>query len=158
MIPAALLPPGERELVVSRTFAAKRELVFRAWTEPKHVVRWWGPIDCPAQHVEMGLRPDGAWQATMRATADGRVLRPSGVFREVVAPERLVFTFAWDEPGERGQETVVTVTFATTGGGTLVTLRQTPFSSVAERDGHVYGWSSTFDRLAAHLVAPPVTA
>ena len=153
-MPAAVLTSAERELVVSRTFAAKRELVFRAWTDPRHIARWWGPVDCPAEHVEMDLRPGGAWQARMRATADGRELRPSGVFREVVAPERLVFTFAWDEPGERGQETVVTVTFAASGGGTLVTLHQTPFSSVAERDGHVYGWSSTFDRLAAHLTTP----
>jgi uncharacterized protein YndB with AHSA1/START domain len=146
-----MMPMADHELVVTRVFAARRELVFRAWTEPRHVVRWWGPIDCPAEHIELNLRPGGAWRARMRAAADGRELRPSGVFREVVAPERLVFTFAWDEPGERGQETLVTVTFAVSGTGTLVTLHQTPFRSLAERDGHIYGWSSTFDRLALDL-------
>ena len=151
MISATGRPVSDQELVVSRTFAARRDLVYRAWTEPANVVRWWGPVDCPAEHIELDLRVGGTWRARMRATADGRELRPGGVFREVVPSERLVFTFAWDEPGERGQETVVTVIFVEQGTGTRVTLHQTPFRSLAERDGHVYGWSSTFDRLSTHL-------
>jgi uncharacterized protein YndB with AHSA1/START domain len=70
-----------------------------------------------------------------------------GVFREIVAPERLVFTFAWEEEGERGLETLVTVTFADQNGKTLMTFRQAPFQSDGERDGHRYGWGSSFDRL-----------
>ena len=69
------------------------------------------------------------------------------MFREVVAPERLVFTFVWEEEGERGMENLVTITFADEGGKTRLTLRQTPFQSVAERDGHGDGWNSTVDRL-----------
>src|SRR5262245_12330942 len=74
-----------------------------------------------------------------------------GVLRELVEPERLVFTFAWDESGERGLETLVTVTFVEHGGKTVMTFRQTPFRSIAEREGHHAGWTRTFDRLAALL-------
>jgi uncharacterized protein YndB with AHSA1/START domain len=58
------------------------------------------------------------------------------VFREITPPERIVFTFAWDEEGERGMETLVTITFANDGGKTRMTFHQTPFQSVGERDGH----------------------
>jgi uncharacterized protein YndB with AHSA1/START domain len=65
----------------------------------------------------------------------------------VTPPVRVVFTFAWEEEGERGLDTLVTVTFAEQGGKTQMTFRQTPFQSVEERDGHRGGWSSSFDRL-----------
>ena len=67
-------------------------------------------------------------------------------------PERLVFTFAWDqEDGRRGHETLVTITFAEQRGRTTMTFRQAVFESVGDRDGHQGGWNSTFDRLAEHL-------
>jgi uncharacterized protein YndB with AHSA1/START domain len=74
------------------------------------------------------------------------------VFREIVEPSLLVFTFAWDEEGERGLATIVTITFTDLGGRTLLTFHQTPFQSAAERDGHEGGWNSTFDRLEDSLV------
>ena len=75
-----------------------------------------------------------------------------GVYREIVEPERLVFTFAWeDENGRRGHETLVTVTFAEEGGRTKMTFRQAVFESVEDRDGYAGGWSESFERLAAHL-------
>ena len=83
----------------------------------------------------------------------GGELWHGGLFREVVKPERLVFTFKWDEEGERGEENLVTITFAEEGGKTRMTFRQTPFISLDERDGHTDGWSSTFDRLDEALVA-----
>ena len=89
--------------------------------------------------------------ATACGTEDGRDLWMGGVFREVVAPERLVFTFAWEEEGEGGLETLITVTFAERDGKTLMTFHQTPFQSDGERDGHQGGWTSTFDRLDEHL-------
>ena len=88
----------------------------------------------------------------------GGELWHGGVFREVVKPERLVFTFKWDEDGERGEENVVTITFAEQGDKTRMTFRQSPFVSLAERDGHTEGWSSTFDRLDEALVAFERTA
>ena len=84
-------------------------------------------------------------------TATGEELRLGGVFREIVPPERVVLTFAWEEEGERGLETLVTVTFAERDGKTEMTFRQTPFQSVEERDGHRGGWSSSFDRLQEYV-------
>ena len=66
-------------------------------------------------------------------------------------PDRLEFTFSWDEEGERGLETLVTVTFAEQDGKTLMTFRHAPFQSIKERDGHQGGWTSTFDRLVDYL-------
>ena len=149
------IPAAERELVITRTFDAPRELVFQAWTDPHHAREWWGPVNYPARHVEMDVRPGGAWRMCLRSTEGKPELWQGGVFREVVAPERLVFTFAWEEEGERGMETLVTVTFAEAGGKTRMTFRQTPFQSVEERDGHDWGWNSAFDRLDADLKGTP---
>ncbi len=143
--------PAERELVISRTFDAPRELVFAAWIDPRHAMSWWGPVDHPATHVEMDVRPGGRWRHRLTSIETGQELWHGGVFREVAPPERLVFTFAWEEEGERGLETLVTVSFAEESGKTRMTFRQVPFQSIEERDGHRGGWTSTFDRLDEHL-------
>ncbi len=103
---------ADPELVIMRVFNAPRDLVWKAWTDPNHALHWWGPKDYPAADLEMDVRPGGNWSGRLRSTQDGRVLTHRGVFREVARPERLVFTFAWDEEGERGLETLVTITFA----------------------------------------------
>lgn len=138
-------------LVITRTFDAPRELVFKAWTDPRHAMNWWGPRDYPATQMKMDVRPGGAWRNCLTSTEDGKELWQGGVFREVAPPERLVFTFAWEEAGERGLETLVTITFADVGGKTRMTFRQAPFRSVAERDGHRGGWNSSFGRLDEHI-------
>ncbi len=75
-----------------------------------------------------------------------------GVYREIVEPDRIVFTFAWeDEKGEPGHETLVTVTFAEHDGKTKLTFHQAVFESIADRDSHREGWSECFDRLEAYL-------
>jgi uncharacterized protein YndB with AHSA1/START domain len=141
----------DRELVMERVFAAPRALVFKLWTDPAHAVRWWGPVDYPATHLVMDVRPGGAWRCCLTSTADGRELWQHGVFHEVAAPERLVFSFVWEEEGDRGLETQVTVTFTDRDGKTHMHFRQVPFQSIGERDGHQGGWNSTFDRLDAYL-------
>jgi uncharacterized protein YndB with AHSA1/START domain len=141
----------QRELVINRTFDAPREHVFAAWTDPHHAREWWGPVNYPARFVEMDARPGGRWRICLRSTEGKPELWQGGVFREVMAPERLVFTFAWEEEGERGLETLVTITFEEDGGKTRMTFRQAPFQSVEERDGHRWGWGSAFDRLVAAL-------
>jgi uncharacterized protein YndB with AHSA1/START domain len=143
--------PLTRELVITRVFNAPRSLVFETWTDHKHLARWWGPRDYPATSVAMDVRPGGRWRHCLTSPDTGNALWLGGVFREIAPPERLVFTFAWEEEGERGLETLVTVTFAEQRGKTTMTFRQTPFQSDAERDGHGYGWNSTFDRLVDHL-------
>ncbi len=142
---------AEPELVIMRVFNAPRDLVWKAWTDPKYAVHWWGPKDYPATHLEMDVRPGGVWRGTLRAVEDGRELTHRGVFREVTVPERLVFTFAWDEEGERGLETLVTISFTDQNGKTLMTFRQIPFQSTEEREGHRGGWTSAFDRFDEQL-------
>lgn len=139
------------ELVITRMFDAPPALVFAAWTDPRHAVKWWGPTHYPARHLEIDARPGGAWRACLRSVESGEDLWHGGVFREVLAPRRLVFTFAWEEEGERGLETLVTIDFAEEGGRTRMRFHQAPFLSRDERDGHEGGWTSTFDRFDAHL-------
>ena len=139
------------ELLITRVFNAPRELVFRAWTDPDHIRRWFGPRDHPATQMAMDVRPGGRWRGCLRSTETGNDLWLGGIYREIAPPERLVFTFAWEEEGERGLETLVTITFAEQGAKTLMTFRQTPFRSTGELDGHRGGWTSSFDRLGDHL-------
>jgi uncharacterized protein YndB with AHSA1/START domain len=101
----------------------------------------------------MDVRPGGAYRACMRSPEGTRHCR-RGVYREVVTPERLVFTFAWEDAhGDPGHEMVVTVTFADIGGKTALTLHQAVFETVAARDDHRRGWISTIERFAEYLAA-----
>jgi uncharacterized protein YndB with AHSA1/START domain len=146
-----IVDPAERALVITRVFDAPRDLVFKAWTDPAHARHWWGPVNYPASHLEMDVRPGGAWRMCLRSTEGEPDLWQGGEFREVTPPEHLVFTFAWEAEGERGVETLVTVTFVEENGRTRMTFRQVPFQSAEERDGHRWGWNSAYDRLAEHL-------
>jgi len=146
----APLPP---ELVLERVFDAPRALVWRAWTDHDQAVKWMGPATCPAKKIEGDFRPGGKWRTILDGTQQGRDLCHGGEYREIVEPERLVFTFAWDETPEMpGNEMLVELTFEELGPKkTKVTLRQTQFLNVEQRDGHTIGWSGTFDRLEAFL-------
>jgi uncharacterized protein YndB with AHSA1/START domain len=146
---------NERVLVITRVFDAPRHLVFNAWADPAQSRQWMGPRGFTATDVTQDPRPGGAWRLCLRADDGSRELWQGGVFREITPPERLVFTFAWDdEAGRPGHEMLVTVTFAERQDGTtLMTFRQEVFDTVENRDGHREGWGSTFDRLAEHLAA-----
>ena len=137
-------------LIITRVFAAPRALVFRAWTDPRHAVRWWGPEHHPAVRLEMDARPGGAWRGCLRSSDTGEEIWQHGMFREVTEPERLCFTFIWDNRGDRGVETVVTLTFEEQDGRTRMTMRHDGLRSEDDRDGHQEGWNSSFDRLAAY--------
>ena len=142
----------DRVLEIVRVFDAPRSLVFKAWADPAHTVRWMGPRGYTATHYKQDLRPGGAWRACLRRDEDGKESWQGGVLREAIPPERLVFTFAWDQDdGRPGHETLVTVTFAEEQGKTRMTFRQAVFQSVESRDGHRGGWSSAFDRLEEFL-------
>jgi len=147
---------AERELVITRILEAPRRLVFKMWTEPEHLVRWWGPRGFATISSRMNVRPGGIWSRSMRAP-DGRIIRKSGVYREIVAPERLVLTYVTDDAeGNSGPETLVTVTFTDLGGKTRLTLHQVAFQSVVARDDHRRGWTGALERLAKHLSAKVV--
>jgi uncharacterized protein YndB with AHSA1/START domain len=142
---------ADRELVVTRILDAPRRLVFQAWTEPDRVARWWGPQGFTTIYCDMDVRRGGTFRASMRSP-EGTVHCRRGVYCEVVEPERRVFTFAWeDAEGKPGHETVVTVTFADRDGKTELTLRQAVFETVAARNSHQRGWTSTLQRFAEYL-------
>lgn len=143
--------PAERVLVITRLLDAPRALVFKVWTQPEHLVRWWGPKGFTLPSCKAEFRPGGAYRYVMRGP-DGVDHRLVGTFHEIVAPERLVFTFAWeDEAGTLGPETLVTVTLEALGAKTKLTLHQAVFESVTARDSHNAGWSEAMDRLAAYV-------
>jgi uncharacterized protein YndB with AHSA1/START domain len=144
---------ANRELVVTRVIDAPRPLVFKAWTDPEQIAHWWGPKGFVTVDYEMDIRPGGAYRFHMRS-ADGTVMRKRGIYREIVAPERLVFTFAWEEPdGRLGHELLITVTFEDLGLRTRLTLRQAGFETVEMRDSHITGWTSCLERFAEYMVA-----
>ena len=139
-----------RTLVITRVLDAPRELVFDVWTQAKHLAQWWGPKDFTVPFIEMDARVNGTYRACIRSP-EGSDHWMRGVFREVVEPERLVFTFAWEDDGKPDHETLVTVTLEVLNGKTLFTFRQAVFETVESRDSHERGWTECFDRLETHL-------
>jgi uncharacterized protein YndB with AHSA1/START domain len=91
---SAAVKQADQVLVMTRVFDAPQALVFKLWTNPGHAINWWGPRDCPATLLEMDARPGGTSRACLRRDETGEDLWHGGVFREVVPPRRLVFTFA----------------------------------------------------------------
>ena len=148
---AAPMTEQDRELIIKRTFDAPRDLVWKAWTDPEMAKHWWGPIEYPANYIDMDFRVGGKWRGCLHGRDDGKDLWQGGVFKEITPPRRLVYTFKWDADGERGIETIVTVEFAEKDGKTLMTFHQSASDSLNERDGHGYGWGSTFDRFDRYL-------
>jgi len=117
-------PIDEIEVVLTRVFDAPRALVFRAWTEPHHLARWWGPRDFTNPVCEIDVRVGGRIFIEMHAP-DGTVYPMTGAFREIVAPERLVFAaVADDRDGRALLEGLITVTFEEEGKKTRLTVRE----------------------------------
>ncbi len=139
-------------ITITRVFDAPRELVFKAWTEPEQFPRWFGPRDSevPMSTVSMDVRPGGAWRATMFAGPDRHEIQWKGVYHEVVEPERLVFTLS-DQPDGEGE--VVTVMLADLGDNTteMVFHQGGGHLSAEEYARARQGWSTFFERMAAHL-------
>ena len=143
--------PATAELAITRVLDAPRALVFKAWTEPARLVQWFGPQGFSIPACEMDVRPAGAWRLCMRSPT-GVDHWVAGVYREIVPPERLVFTWVrQDAEGKLGAETVVTVTLVAEGAKTKLTLHHALFESVAARDDHRGGWTSCLDRLPGYL-------
>jgi uncharacterized protein YndB with AHSA1/START domain len=134
------------ELRMEREFAATPERVFAAWTKRDMMAQWWGPEGMTCPHCDLDLRVGGKWRTCMLGP-DGKENWVSGVYREIVPNKRLAFTWAWEEKGVRGQETVVTLDFAPTTKGTRMVLLQRRFETAESAKMHGQGWSSSFDCL-----------
>jgi uncharacterized protein YndB with AHSA1/START domain len=142
--------PGKYDIVMTRVFDAPRERVFRAYTDPELVPQWWGPRGVTTIVDEMDVRKGGRWRYIHRG-ADGTEYAFNGVYHEVVAPERLVYTFEF-EPMP-GHVLLETVTFEEQPDGTTKLIDASIFQSVADRDGMLSmgmegGAAETMDRLA----------
>jgi uncharacterized protein YndB with AHSA1/START domain len=143
---------ADRLLVVSRLIDAPRDLVFQAWTRQEHVARWWGPEGFVTTFCEMDIREGGSFRLCMRSPA-GTYHWKQGVYREILPPERIVFTFAWEDVlGNPGHELLTTVTLADQGGRTLLTLRQEVFQTAVDCDDHRQGWTSCLASFAAYTI------
>jgi uncharacterized protein YndB with AHSA1/START domain len=154
---------AEEVLVITRTIDAPREAVFKAWTEPERVMRWWGPHGFTMPVCNIDLRVGGIIHNCMRSP-EGRDYWGKGVYREIVIPERLVMTDSFADaagnvvqPATYGMpewpvQTLITVTFTESAGKTTLTLRHEVSEAIAERSGARQGWSESLDRLAAYLV------
>jgi uncharacterized protein YndB with AHSA1/START domain len=146
------------ELSFTRVFNAPRALVWKAWTDAEHAKHWAGPRGFTAMHLDHDIRPGGKWRGCLHRDPDPGTDQPTmdlwqgGKYLEVVEPERLVFTFRWDNRGDlSAPETVVTITFEEHRGKTTMNFHQAFFKTAEDRDGHNGGWNSSFDRLADHL-------
>jgi uncharacterized protein YndB with AHSA1/START domain len=143
-------PGTETTLSLRRTFKAPRERVFRAWTDPDELRKWWGPEGYVTPSAEVDLRVGGKYRLGMRKLPDGDIFYLSGIYREVRPPERLVYTWRWEAKPELG-ETLVTVEFREVGDSTEVILTHEFFPTPQARDDHNRGWSGCLDRLAKLL-------
>ena len=149
---------GDRDMVMTRTFDAPRELVFRAYTEPDRLMQWWGPREWPLAVCKVDLRPGGIWHYCMKGPA-GEEAWGRADYKEIEPPKRLVFADAFSDPDANRipPESQVTIEFEDMGGKTRINSRTT-FASAEQRAevmgmGLIEGMTETLDRLDEHLAA-----
>lgn len=144
--------PGKPEIVMTCMFDAPRELVFKACTDPDLVPQWWGPKRLTTTVDKMDVKPGGVWRFVQRDSS-GSEYAFNGVYREIVSPERLVYTFEFE--GMPGHVMLETLTFEEHDGKTKLTDTSV-FDTVGERDGMLEsgmeeGAAESMDRLAELL-------
>ena len=132
-------------LTLTRRLDAPPAKVFAAWTDPEKMKRWMGPEGVVPQHAEIDARVGGRYRLIMRSP-DGEELDVSGVYREVVPNQKLVFSWAWKSTPERQSQ--VTILIKPDGDGTLLTLIHEQFFDEDARDRHQHGWTGSLEKLA----------
>jgi uncharacterized protein YndB with AHSA1/START domain len=141
------------DLIVSRRLRAPRALVWQVWTDPAHIVKWWGPHRFTSPRAEIDLRPGGALRFDMRAP-DGQVMPATGVVEDVAAPERLVLTTRLAHEGVIIAEVRHTVELEDHGDETRVTVRARVLhatdAAAAALAGMEEGWNQSLDKLVSH--------
>jgi uncharacterized protein YndB with AHSA1/START domain len=142
---AATVKPS---LTLKRRFTAPPQKVFSAWIDPEKVKRWMGPGEIKAVLAEVDPRVSGRYRWVMQNPA-GEQHDVSGVYREIIPNEKLVFTWAWKSSPER--ESLVTVTFKSDGGGTLMTVLHEQFFDEEARDRHNQGWEGALAKMEKYL-------
>jgi uncharacterized protein YndB with AHSA1/START domain len=150
---------GDRELIITREFDAPRELVFKAYTERDHLMKWFGPREWPLKHCTVDLRVGGKWHYMMGGPA-GEEAWGLGIYREITPSSRLVYSdFFSDEKGtENPPGSVTAINFEDLGNGrtrlnTLATFASKEARAETLAMGMVEGMAETLDRLDEHLAA-----
>ena len=140
----------QEELKVSRTIRASRQRVFRAWTEPELMMRWFVEADDEMRVCRIDLRKGGRYE--FQGTSKGRPWTVRGEYLEVKPPERLVYTWTWNiDPSKgdaTGDDTRVTIDFIERGKETDVVVKHERFATAQARDMHANGWKGCLDRLS----------
>ena len=147
--------PDDATLILKRMLNAPPELAFKAWTSAEHIQQWMRPepgMMCPS--AIMDVRIGGKFRIQMR-NPDGEFFTAVGVFKEVKAPERLVYTWDWEKNGSgaefgevEGKPSLVTVEFLKRGKGTELVLTHSRFATVESRDNHARGWGKIVEGFA----------
>jgi uncharacterized protein YndB with AHSA1/START domain len=138
-------------LVLRRTYAAPRQRVFDAWTNPELAMKFFGPGDVTVPEMEMDVRTGGTYRIVM-LMPDGERMNVGGTYREVRAPERLSMTWRWEEDDPADEfDTLLTLDFNEVAGGTELVLTHEQLASVESRDRHADGWGKILDQLEATL-------
>ena len=150
---ASVTTPSERQIVITRAFDAPRTVVFDAWTKAEHVAHWWDPSGAPLAACDIDLRPTGAFRF-VHGGPDGLKYQFTGMYREVEAPGRLVFT---TRNALSGAESVGTLVFSEHAGKTTLTMT-IECQSMVDRDallkmGVAVGTTRTLDNLDEYLRA-----
>jgi glutathione S-transferase len=149
--PAAEPDAGDgRTLVLARRFRAPRARVWAALTDPRELASWWGPRGFSCARCDVDLRVGGRYRIEM-VSGEGNVFALEGEYRELRAPERLVFTWVWRQGPMEGFETVVALDFLERGAETELRVRHELFPDPTWRDRHGRGWGGGLDRLEARF-------
>ena len=141
---------AELEVLLEREIAAPRELVWKAYTTPEYIEKWWGPRKYETVVVELDLRVGGRWRYLNRA--NGKEHPFTGIFQEIVKPERLVSTFVYDVEGARDFPALDIAIFEDLGGGRTHLITKSKFPNLealkqAVNSGMESGWVESLDRL-----------
>jgi uncharacterized protein YndB with AHSA1/START domain len=152
-----------REVLVTRVFDAPRELVWKAWTDPKMIMKWWGPKGFTSPAARIDFRVGGSYLFCMR-TPDGQELWSKGIYKEIIPMEKIVATDQFSDkdgntisasvyglPGDWPEYLLVTITFEDLKGRTRITLRHSGLPAGELEGQTVVGWNESLDKLAAIL-------
>jgi len=133
-------------LTLRRTFRAPRDKVFRAWTSAKELAQWFAPsAEYLTKVPELDLKVGGKYKVEMQHKG-GNVNTVGGTYREIKPPEKIAFTWRW-ENDPAGQESLVTIEFLDLGPSTEILLTHTQLPNAEQRDKHAHGWNGCLDRL-----------
>jgi uncharacterized protein YndB with AHSA1/START domain len=150
--------PAANTVRITRIIEAPREAVFRAWTEPEQIRRWWGPGEFTCPEAEVDLRPGGSYRLAMQP-AEGEPFIVAGDYHEVDPPARLVYTWRWETgPAADGSESLVRVEFHPQGETTELVLTHSEFPESHGPAPYRMGWEGGLEKFQALCAGSDVDA